>query len=412
MVAAVCAFGAGCGDEVPGRLSGGFNLPQRDGSLLPPPDGSAIPDAGGTDSAPEDAELSDAAADDTGAGGDDSVEPDSGAADEEVPDAGVVDVGDAGLPDVPDGGQDAGHDAGFDAGVASALSGTFITKSSVASKVDQLGLSPNPQVVPASQYFVITYQQAGRHLKFSTKICYLDLPDTKAVGGARVTETWWKKNAVSEFLPSIVSEGDFLSSPDPGAAYTPTEQTVFLGYDGSQNEDLPKDPNNDPRVFDQDGDGKKGVTLHIEGMPVIGSVDGYIVEKTITKESGTYVNPNRVEGKIDFYTAEENVFDASNPVAKGNNPKIAFEPNPPAKDAFGAPMPPGLNTFVSKRVDGTNGSPALLAKEPKTEAEFDAACKQLYGQACDPQNANRCWATCWDTSKNTKVKCTESNLFD
>ncbi|MBI5528816.1 MAG: hypothetical protein HY897_21005 [Deltaproteobacteria bacterium] len=393
-------------------MAGGFNLPQRDGSLLPPPDGSAAPDAGHDDAAPEGGELPDAAADDAGPGGDDLVEPDGGGVDEEVPDAGALDAGDAGSPDVPDAGSDAGRDAGFDAGVASALSGTFITKSSVASKIDQLGLSPNPQVAPASQYFVITYQQAGKHLKFSTKICYLDLPDTKAVGGARVTETWWKKKPVSEFLPTIVSEGDFLSSPDPGAAYVPTPQTVFLGYDGSQNGNIPSDPNNDSRVYDEDGDGKKGVTLHIEGMPVIGSVDGYIVEKTITRESGTYVSANRVEGKIDNYTAEENVFDASNPVAKGNNPKITFEPNPPAKDAFGAPMPPDLNTFVSKRVDGTNGSQALLTKEPKTEAEFDAACKQLFGQACDPQNANRCWATCWDTSKNAKVKCTESNLFD
>ena len=55
-----------------------------------------------------------------------------------------------------------------------------------------------------------------------------------------------------------MSEGDFLSTPDPGASYTPTPQTVFLGYDGSKNGDVPSDPASDARVFDQDGDGKIG----------------------------------------------------------------------------------------------------------------------------------------------------------
>ena len=304
LLALAVLFAPGCGDEIPGMNTAGFNLPQHDGSLLPAPDGSPHHDDAGPDAGD--------------AGAPDEAEADVADAGTEAETDAAQDAGDTGHPP-KDGGRDAGIDAGHDAGAATALTGTFITKSSVASKIQQTGLSPNPQVAPASQYFVITYEQSGKHLRFVTKICYLDLPDTKAVGGSRVTETWWKKRPVSEFLPSIVSEGDFLSTPDPGAAYTPAEQTVFLGYDGSKDNSVPSNPSTDARVFDQDGDTKKGITLHIEGMPVIGSVDGYCVEKTVTKESGTYISPNRIEGKIDFYTAEENVFDGSNPLVKGNS---------------------------------------------------------------------------------------------
>lgn len=337
---------------------------------------------------------------------------------------GGTDAGSSGGPDAggetPDSGGGNGEDAGSadygctpQSGVSpTALSGAFVTRSLIAVKITQGGLSPNPQVTQASQYFVVTYEQNGTHLKSVTKLCHIDLPDTQAIGDMRVTETFWQKRPVSEFLPSIADEGDLLSTAEPCAAYTPSQQTVFLGYDGSENPDLPADPASDPRVFDQDGDGKPGVTIHIEGLPIIGSIDGYVVEKTITRESGIYMDPNRIEGTIDFYSAEENVFDASNPAAKGNNPAISYVNDPPRKNAFGELLLDNLDTFVSKRVDGANGSPALLTGVLQSEGDLDAACKQLFGLECDPVNTNRCWATCWDSNAGTKIKCTEADLFD
>lgn len=69
---------------------------------------------------------------------------------------------------------------------------------------------------------------------------------------------------------------------------------------------------------------------------------------------------------------------------KGNNAAISCVGDPPRKNAFGGVLPDNLNTFISKRVDGANGSPPLLTTPPESQEDLDAACKRLFGLDCEP----------------------------
>jgi hypothetical protein len=74
-------------------------------------------------------------------------------------------------------------------------------------------------------------------------------------------------------------------------------------------EDLPVDPT-DPRVLDEDGDAKPGVTIRLTGL-----VDGevYVVERKSTAADGVAVATDRIEGLLDF-TSEQSVL-ASDPAS-------------------------------------------------------------------------------------------------
>lgn len=113
------------------------------------------------------------------------------------------------------------------------------------------------------------------------------------------------------------------------------EKTVLMGamLDNPANDVLPTSAD-DSRVWDQDQDGKPGITVSVSGFI---SGDIYVVQRTINSYSGTITNDDNFEGLIHEH-GEQNVLDATNPMLSQNIP------TQPHTD-------PSLNTIQMIRVD-------------------------------------------------------------
>jgi len=74
---------------------------------------------------------------------------------------------------------------------------------------------------------------------------------------------------------------------------------------------LPTSPN-DPRVIDQDGDGKPGLTVHVSVLGII-SGDVYVVQRVRTRLDGMIVTPDRIEGLFEC-TSEQVTIGATSPL--------------------------------------------------------------------------------------------------
>lgn len=79
----------------------------------------------------------------------------------------------------------------------------------------------------------------------------------------------------------------------------------------------------DPRVFDQDGDGKPGITVHACAFGLI-TGDVYVVERLRTRLEGQVVSPDRIEGRVEG-TVEQVILGASDARFLGS---IVSRPDP------------------------------------------------------------------------------------
>ncbi|MCC6551600.1 MAG: hypothetical protein IT372_01090 [Polyangiaceae bacterium] len=96
-----------------------------------------------------------------------------------------------------------------------------------------------------------------------------------------------------------------------GGAYhlAPLAEVVGAALAAPDTEDLPVAPD-DPRVIDEDSDGKPGVTIALTGL-----IDGevYAVERKKTELDGVAASPDRIEGLLTF-SSEQSVL-ASDPAS-------------------------------------------------------------------------------------------------
>jgi hypothetical protein len=90
---------------------------------------------------------------------------------------------------------------------------------------------------------------------------------------------------------------------------TPTP--VGIRLDDAANEPLPTDPD-DPRIVDDDGDGKPGITVTIQvGDELTGEL--YIARREIFSYVASVVAPDRLEGTVTD-NSEQLVIGASDPI--------------------------------------------------------------------------------------------------
>lgn len=91
---------------------------------------------------------------------------------------------------------------------------------------------------------------------------------------------------------------------------------------------LPTDPN-DPRVFDQDRDGKPGVTIRVN---VLGFIEGeiYIVQRDWNSLRSTILNPMIIDGLMEW-GSEQVVLGASNPLLAG---QADSSPDPKKENSY------------------------------------------------------------------------------
>lgn len=91
-----------------------------------------------------------------------------------------------------------------------------------------------------------------------------------------------------------------------------------------QNDPLPTDPK-DPRIFDQDGDGKPGMTITIT---VIGFLTGeiYVIQRDWNLLRGRLTSSSTVDGLVEW-GSEQVIIGATNPIFLNPNPTFP-DPNP------------------------------------------------------------------------------------
>lgn len=116
-------------------------------------------------------------------------------------------------------------------------------------------------------------------------------------------------DAFVETMPVHTRTGT-LSAPETGATLSagPFTDLVGVNLDDPAGDALPDDPA-DSRVFDQDGDGEPGVTVHVD-QALLGEGDVYVVQRAITTYDGVVVRADRVEGYLRSET-EQSVLGAS-----------------------------------------------------------------------------------------------------
>ena len=117
---------------------------------------------------------------------------------------------------------------------------------------------------------------------------------------------------------------------------------VFFELRGVELEDpindaLPTDPE-DPRIFDQDGDGKPGMTIVIQGI-LNGEI--YIIQRAWSTLAGNEVNPPDFNTLV-VWGDEQVILGYSNPLLS-NQPSSQQNPDPATQQAHWRAIQPSMN---------------------------------------------------------------------
>jgi hypothetical protein len=184
----------------------------------------------------------------------------------------------------------------------------------------------------------LTIVQAGTSLEVSGTYCAADFdngpPLTTAIDPAFVRS-----------LGPVTVEASLDASSAP-TRFAQSWSTELHGVrlDNPETDPLPTSAS-DPRVFDQDGDGKPGITVHACALGVI-TGDVYLIERLRTRLEGDVVSPDRIEGRVEG-TVEQVILGATNALFFG---AIVSRPDPVSAHSF----------FVLERIDPAWGCQEIL----------------------------------------------------
>lgn len=145
--------------------------------------------------------------------------------------------------------------------------------------------------------------QEGERLRGSGALCSLDLESTSSLVKMELPAAFRRS------LPPVRIDAA-LTPKNGGWIFRQAPQTLVVGARLAAGESLPTKPE-DPRVVDQDGDGKPGVTVRVSGL-VSGEI--YLVQRSTSRLTGA-LRGAAFTGRIDF-TNEQRVLDASLGVLK------------------------------------------------------------------------------------------------
>jgi len=157
---------------------------------------------------------------------------------------------------------------------------------------------------------LITLTQTGLTVTESAKVCDLRVPP---ITGTQVTFPAAAINSIPQINTTKTLDKDAV-----GAKYeTGTDPLIQLvAWNPSSNpasEALPTVPT-DPRVYDQDSDGKPGATVLIDAG-ILGRGELYVVARAVMNLTGTVKSPTEISGTMHF-TSEQVTLDASKPIFK------------------------------------------------------------------------------------------------
>ena len=137
-------------------------------------------------------------------------------------------------------------------------------------------------------------------------------------------------------LDAVLAQANVAESENPMRfVQSWTIELHGVELDNPESDPLPTAAN-DPRVFDQDGDGKPGITVEARAFGFI-SGDVYMIERLRIRLDGEVVSLDWIEGQIEG-TVEQVIIGASNRLFLG---LIQSRPDPVSTHSF----------FILKRID-------------------------------------------------------------
>jgi hypothetical protein len=187
-----------------------------------------------------------------------------------------------------------------------------------------------PRTSVAAQF--VDVEQDGATVTMLDRYCFTDVDDGTTLVNTEIPESF-----IFALVPTARTA--VLRKADESVTF---EQSTYVEVRGAVldnpiTDPLPVDPL-DPRLIDQDGDGKPGMTVRVT---VLGIIQGetYIVQRVAYRLIGRMVGSDRIEGRIEW-TDEQSVLAATNPLLEA--------------DTIGFPDPdPAAHRFVMVRVDSS-----------------------------------------------------------
>lgn len=148
--------------------------------------------------------------------------------------------------------------------------------------------------------------------------CALELQSDSEFATTIIPEAFVQ--AVAPVAKSVVLD---LTRTPPGYYHPPTAEVHGALLDNPLVDSMPTSAD-DPRVFDQDGDGHPGMTVFVTGI-----IDGalYIVQRNVSEQTGVMVSLDRFEGLLGW-EQEQIVLGSDNPILADNPPVSAIDPDP------------------------------------------------------------------------------------
>jgi len=196
----------------------------------------------------------------------------------------------------------------------------------------QIAILPMAGEVPRSsmvaQFVEIT--QSGSVLTMRDTYCFTDVDD-----GTPLVETVIPEAFMASLVPgprTAIFVEQTGSVRFEAATYVEVRGAIL---DDPLSDPLPMEAS-DSRVFDQDGDGNPGMTVHVT---ILGLVEGetYVVQRVSYRLSGTVIDRGRIEGTIEW-SDEQVVLGATNALLEADTIGL-LDPDPAA------------HRFVMVRVD-------------------------------------------------------------
>jgi len=176
----------------------------------------------------------------------------------------------------------------------------------------------------------VVMEQTGNSLVIRETYCSTKIDTGTVIASTAIPDAFLRSLGETARPASLDLSGTAVRFVQPW--YTEVRGAHLLD---PENDPLPTSPD-DPRVFDQDGDGKPGLTVRLRVMGIV-SGEAYVVQRVRYRMTGTVVSPDRIDGLIEW-TNEQVTIGATNRLFEANT---SGEPNPDAQKSY----------FVLQRID-------------------------------------------------------------
>lgn len=147
----------------------------------------------------------------------------------------------------------------------------------------------------------VDIEQEGQQLTFDTEVCSLEI-----IEEAQLAETTIP-DAFVESLDPPRRHGQVVDGQLEIFEEVQVRGVQFDDGEDPRQQPLPTEPD-DPRVFDQDGDGNPGVTIEVDATITSGEV--YVVQRVVDRFEAPDVDEHEIAGIVDWQEEQE-ILDAS-----------------------------------------------------------------------------------------------------